>query len=154
FFFDNMDLQFQINKQEDGRTKDIKLNLVKYIPPSVDSNLFSSNWEDDTKPLSKEDTIFTKQELTAHEFSRIKTLKTAVVKGWKSPREELDHRYTSGPFSEPALYSYDLRTYDGRDRTIFNYINSLTTRLRYNMITNRIEDVQGHPVHFFIDEQP
>ena len=108
-----MDLQFQINKEEDGGTKDVKLLLTKYIPPAVDSSLFRDNWEDDTKPLSKEDTFYTKQELRVSELAKVKTLQTVTVKKWKKP-----HGKSWIIFIHPVLFSvlpfyiYDLRNYN------------------------------------------
>jgi hypothetical protein len=51
-------------------------------------------------------------EVVKYELSKMRTLKAAVVKAWKSHRNELDNRYATGPFREPAMCSFDLRTYD------------------------------------------
>jgi hypothetical protein len=155
FFFDSVALKFQINKEEDGRTKDVKLSFASDARaiPSIDSSLFLSAWEDDKSLIDQRDTTFTSWELDNYETSKMKMLQPAIVKKWKDSRKELDQAYTSGPFSEPSLYAYDLRNYTGEyNRNIFWYINAQGGKLHSNAAGNRLEDIAGHPVHYYVDE--
>jgi hypothetical protein len=154
FFFDALSLQFQINKVNVRNPKDIRLNLVRFTQPLPDSKYFSRFWEDDGQPINATDTAFTKSELTAYELSKEETLKPAIVHGWKNSRQELDDQYTTGPFSEPALYFYDLRMDSSDyDRDVFWYIDARNGRLRYDVRGDSLYDVMGHPIHYFINEQ-
>ncbi|MBS1599480.1 MAG: hypothetical protein JST75_14740 [Bacteroidetes bacterium] len=152
-FFDSLDLQFQINKYDDGSTKNVKLNLTKFIPPGSDSFYFYRNWEDDTIKISKVDTFFTKPELNAHELSKMKVLKPVVVKGWKSHRNELDNRYTTSAFSEPALYSFDVRT-ERRFHDLGEFLRMQFPRFQGGYApSDTPTDAMGHYFLFFVDEQ-
>jgi hypothetical protein len=153
FFFGNIDLQFQINKTEDGSTKNIRLALAKFLPPTIDPSCFN-NWVDNEIPIGTEDTFFTKKELSKYELSNIKTLKAAVVTAWKSHRNELDNQYTTGPFSEPAMYSFDLRTYGNPYvHDIFSFLSRECPGLTYNPAIGALSDAFSHPIHYFVDEQ-
>ena len=157
-FSDSAAFQYQVNKEEDGHSKDIKLslntNLDTFVWPTIDSSLFLSAWEDDNGLINAKDTGYTKNEQAAYETSRMKMLQPAIVKGWKNSRKELDDVYTTGPFSEPALYSYDLRTYSSEyRRDIFWYINTHPEcGLSYDPVGDTLKEVNHHPIHYFVDE--
>jgi len=152
FFFGNIDLQYQINKEEDGSTKNIHLTLAKFVFPSIDSSCFN-DWIDDDIPIGKEDTFFTTKELSRYELSKIKTLKAAVVKAWKSHRNELDNRYTTGPFSEPAMYSFDLRTYDNPYvRDLGTFLSRECPGLAYDPTNGLVYDPGGRSIHYYVDQ--
>ncbi len=153
-FFGNMDLQFQINKQNDRRNKDVGLELTRYIPSAhIDTSAFLTDWTDDTKHLPPNDTAFTSSEQQANELSRLKTLKPVVVRGWKNPRDGLDAKYTTGFFSEPAQYYYDLTKYTSDyNRDIYLFFNAQGSRIRYDILSDEFKDLLGHPLHFFVDE--
>jgi hypothetical protein len=152
FFFGPIDLQFQINKDEDGSTKNIHLTLAKFVPPAVDSSCFN-DWVDDEIPIGKVDTFFTNKELSRYERSKIKTLKAAVVKAWKSHRNELDNRYTTGPFSEPAMYSFDLRTYDNPYvRDLGSFLARECPGLTYDPTTGLVNNPGGGEIHYYVDQ--
>jgi hypothetical protein len=72
----------------------VKPNFARFIPPNLDTL----------------DAVVNYPALVAHTFAKAKTLRRVVVTGWKSPRKELDNNYTTGPFSEPAIYSFGVRT--------------------------------------------
>lgn len=148
-----IELRFQINKEEDGSTKDVKLSLARFVPPAVDASALRRDWEDDTVIIGKKDTVITPTEQKQYELAKFKTLKPAIVRAWKNPRKELDDRYTTGPFSEPALYVYDLRR-DSSDynRDVFWYLNANSGRLHYDPICKIMTDDLGHPINYFIDE--
>jgi hypothetical protein len=154
FFFGSISLQYQVNGPEIANGKDIKLHVSAYTPPPADSSLFVQNWEDNAVAIGTIDTAYTSQELSQRELATMQTLKTAVVHSWKNPRQELDDAYTKGPFSMPALFSYDLRT-DSSDynRDIFQYINAQSGRLRYDIYGDSLVDALNHPIHYFVDEQ-
>ena len=63
FFFDTVALHFQINKMEDGGTKNIQLQLTKFIPPGGESSFFASSWVDDSLILGKADTFYSAKDL-------------------------------------------------------------------------------------------
>ena len=76
-----------------------------------------------------------------------------VVEGWKSPRQELDHRYTSGAFSEPALCSFDIRT-ERRFHDIGSYLRMNFPRFKGGYSLSEIPyEVLGHPFLFFVNQQ-
>jgi hypothetical protein len=153
FFFGNIDLRFQINKEEDGRTKDVKLSLAKFALPLVDTSFFKTNWEDDILPIGKTDTFYTKTELQTSDLATFKTLKSVTVVGRKDLRKELDDEYTTGPFSEPALYVYDLRDDSSEyNRDLFNYLGAQGGRLQYDPVKDCMHDELEHPIHYFVDE--
>ena len=121
--------------------------------PTIDSSIFLSAWEDDIMVIDRRDTMYTRKEWNAYELSKMKMLQPAIVKGWKNVRKDLDHLYTTGPFSEPALYSFDLRTYSSDyNRDIFWYLNAQGCGLRYDPLQDSLKEVNGHPVNFFVDE--
>lgn len=153
-FFGDLDLQFQINKQNDRRNKDVRLELTRYIPPKrIEASSFLSDWADDTKPLSIGDTAFTSPEQQTYELSRLKTLKPVVVRGRKNPRDALDAKYATGFFSEAAQYYYDLTKYTSDyNRDIFSFFNAQGSRVRYDMSSGEFKDLLGHPLHFFLDQ--
>jgi hypothetical protein len=152
-FFDSLALQFQVNKPEDGRTKDLQLNLTRNAPPSIDANSAISAWQDEPAPFQEKDIAYTKKEKESNDLTKMKLLHPAIVKGRKDMKKELDHAYASGSFSEPALYSYDLRNYDSEyNRDIFSYIDAQGGRLRYDRVGDTLQDPLGHCVHYYVDE--
>jgi hypothetical protein len=153
FFFGDIDLQFQINKEEDGSTKNVKLRLRTFDPPGADSATLAGNWADDSLPTHGKDTVYTRNELTKAELARMTTLRPVVVKGWKSPRKELDNKYTSGAFSEPALYAFDIRT-ERRFRDIGSYLRANYPRFQGGFSSSdRPTDPLDHTFLFYVDEQ-
>jgi hypothetical protein len=152
-FFDSLALQFQVNKPEDGRTKDLKLNLTRNAPPSIDASSAISAWQDEPAPFQEKDIAYTKKEKEVDNLTKMKFLHPAIVKGRKDMKKELDHTYASGSFSEPALYSYDLRNYNGEyNRDIFSYIDAQGGRLRYDRVGDTLQDPLGHCVHYYVNE--
>jgi hypothetical protein len=106
FFFGSLKLYFQINGLEDASAKDVKLNLTNDVLPVIDGSVFHNGWEDDTKPLGKEDTMLSENELVAYKHSKINTLDTIYANGRidrRRLRREIDRRYTTGAFGEPAI---------------------------------------------------
>jgi hypothetical protein len=76
-----------------GSRNDLKLNLSRFVPPAPDSMSFAETWQDDSSSLNNhEASVSVNKEFS--EPRQIKVLKTVTVKGWKSPRKELDLRYT------------------------------------------------------------
>jgi hypothetical protein len=153
FFFGTIGLKFQLNGEQDASGKDIKLRLTDYVPSINALPAITTNWEDDTT-MDMTDTAITTTEQNNNESSKVKTLKAAIVRHWKNPRQQLDDTYTTGSFSEPALYYYDLRN-DSSDynRDIFSYISAHNGRLYYDIAGDSLSDVLGHPIHYFVDEQ-
>jgi hypothetical protein len=149
FFFGAIDLQFQINKEEDGSTKNVHLSVFRFLAPPIDTSAFS-NCVDEDRPIGKEDTTFTAPELSRYELARVKTLKAATVRHWESPHMELDHLYTSGAFSEPSMYSFDVRT-ERRFHDIGSYMRMQLGMLGgYN--TNDTPSLHGHSIIWFVDQ--
>jgi hypothetical protein len=153
YFFGTIGLKFQINGAQDASAKDIKLRLASYIPSINAVHAIAANWEDDTT-IDRTDTAPSKAERSKDELSNVKMLKAVVVRGRKNLREELDDTYTTGPFSEPALFYYDLRNDSSDyDRDIFWYINAQDGRLHYDPVGDTLSDELDHPIHYFVDEQ-
>ena len=152
-FFDSLALQFQVNKPEDGRTKDLRLNLTRSAPLSIDPSSAISAWQDEPASFQERNIAYTPKEKDVYDLKKMQTLHPAIVRGRKDIRRELDDAYSSGSFSEPALYSYDLRTYHGEyNRDIFSYINAQGGRLCYDRVGDSMKDPLGHPVHYYVDE--
>ncbi|HXB06111.1 MAG TPA: hypothetical protein VNW04_03325, partial [Puia sp.] len=153
FFFGKIDLQFQINKEGDGSTKNIRLDLTRFVPPAADTASFAADWEDDRQPKGSPDTVFSKAEQQKYALAKIKTLTPVTVRAWRSPRKELDNKYTTGAFSEPAMYSFDIRT-ERRFHGIGDYLRANFPRFQGGYSpSDSPSDAMGHPFLFFVDEQ-
>jgi hypothetical protein len=153
FFFDTIAFNFQLNRDNDGSTKNIHLQFRKFTPPIGDSSFFTDTWPEDSLPMGKVDTFYSKKELRTYELAKIKTLTPVIVKGWKSPRKELDQKYTSGSFSEPAMYSFDIRT-EHRFQNIGAYLRANLPGFQGGFGPSDTPiDPMGHPILFFVDEQ-
>lgn len=102
FFFGKADILFQLNTTSLDN-KNVQLVLDQYKSPAFH---IPAEW-------NKKGIIQLQEKLDKLDAARIaakgRQLKEVKVIGWKSPRKELDHSYTSGAFSEPALYAFDLR---------------------------------------------
>ncbi len=153
FFFGNIDLQFQINKDNDERTKDVKLTFDRFVPPMVDSNYFKILWEDDSIPIGNTDTFFTQKELSTYALSKMKLLKTVVVKATPNFRKELDDRYATGIFSELTPYSFDIRT-DKSVHTIWEYLRKNLPGFNGGPDIGRTPTFHGEPLLFYVDNHP
>jgi hypothetical protein len=150
FFYGSIDLQYQINKEEDGSTKNIHVTLARFVPPAIDSSSFD-NWVDQDKLLGKEDTLFSPAELSAHELAGVKTLKAAVVTHSESHRKELDNVYTTGAFSEPSMYSFDVRT-ETRVHDIGAYLR-MQLGMQGGFSDSDLPFLNGHPIVWFVDQE-
>ncbi len=153
FFFDSIALNFQINRENDGNTKNIKLRLSSFIPPYIDSSTLNSNWQDDNRIIGGVDTAFTKAELDRYERSKLKMLKPVTVKAWKTSRKELDDRYATGIFSEPTPLSYDVRL-DKSVRTIWQYLRKNLPGFIGGPDIGMEPKFNGKDALFFVDGEP
>jgi hypothetical protein len=73
------------------------------------------------------------------------------VTHWKCPRKDLDHAYTWGGFSEPSMYSFDVRT-ERRVHDIGSYL-----RMQLGMqggFSNESPTLDGHSIVWFVDQVP
>ena len=150
FFFNNIDLHFQINEPEGSNSKNVALLLNRFVPPAVDTMALLENWEDDIQQLP--DTTSIRKPNRAY-IADAHMLKAVTVKSWKSPRKELDERYTSGAFSEPTAYSFDIRT-ERKYHDIGSYLRMNFPRFLggFNPIDTP-HDAMGHPMLFYVNEQ-
>ncbi|MDB5157279.1 MAG: hypothetical protein JWR50_1986, partial [Mucilaginibacter sp.] len=104
FFFGKGNILFQLNKTGLDN-KDVQLVLDTSASPAFK---MPDYWV-------KNDTLLRQEKLNKQlQSDKINgkgiRLKEVQIKGWKSPRKELDHQYASGEFTEPAMYAFDLRT--------------------------------------------
>ena len=81
----------------------------------------------------------------------MKTLKAAIVKHWESPRKELDHLYASGAFSEPSMYSFDIRT-ERRFHDIASYLR-MQLGMQGGFSADDTPSLDQHPIVWFVDQQ-
>jgi hypothetical protein len=150
-FYGKIRMQFRLNKMEDGSNDNVRLELKRYIPPQFDTSAYQQTWSDDSTKLSV-DTVYTEDETHKYDLMKVKTLKTVIVKHFKSPREELDKRYTSGPLMEPLQLSFDIRT-ETRYSNISDFL-----RQNFGMdfqggfsSSDTPKDHNGEPVMFYLD---
>lgn len=158
FFYGRLGLDFNMNNHYDlSAVKDISLHFTSPHLPSFDSSIFSNVWAtDEAAVVAASDTVISKVEKERIALSKIKTLKTVIVKSWKNPRQELDAKYATGAFAEPALYVFDLRNYTSEyNRDIFHYLSG-QAGFMYNVLTDRLESTRhgNPPIHFFVEQQP
>jgi len=149
-FYGRIKMQFRINKDEDGSNDNVRSILDHRRLPNLDTATYQSQWEDDSEKISI-DTIYTPKEVHKYDMSKIKTLQPAIVKHYKSPREELDNRYSTGPYSEPMALAYDVRT-----ETRYSDIGSFLRQnfgMQGGFGPSDAPTYPGHPVRFFVNDQ-
>jgi hypothetical protein len=152
-FYGKIKIQFRLNKMEDASNDNIRMVLKEYIPPAIDTTYYQQSWNDDSSRISV-DTVYTEEEAHKYDISKVKTLKTVVVKHYKSPREELDKRYAEGPLSEPMALSFDVRT-ETRYSNIADFL-----RQQFGgqfsggfSSSDTPKDLHGEPIMFYLDGQ-
>jgi hypothetical protein len=84
-------------------------------------------------------------------FTKAKVLDTVVVKRRPDIREEMDHTYTTGIFSEPTLFSFDLRT-ETRYHELEGYLRANIPGFECNPPADT-PSWKRRPVIFYVDEQ-
>jgi hypothetical protein len=147
FFFGKADILFQLNNAS-GNARNVRLELDPYQSPAFH---IPEEWvNNDT--LKAQEKLFKKlntERINAHGI----VLKEVKIKGWVSPRKELDHIYTSGAFSEPALYSFDLRTQKNYN-DLGSYLRMHIPGFQGGMSMSDTPSIPGgHPLLFYVDEQ-
>jgi hypothetical protein len=120
--------------------------------PTIDSSRYFLAWEDNKEIIDPGSLNPADTEFHANEKIKQRILATAIVKGYKDFRKELDHEYTTGAFSEPAAFSYDIRNYVGEIQDLFFFLNTQSGRIRYDPVRDSLKDVLGHPIHYYIDQ--
>jgi hypothetical protein len=127
------------------------MELNRDVPPTFDSTGYQQSWNDDSSQIAV-DTVYTDTETRRYDISKIKTLKPVIVKHYKSPREELDKRYTEGPLSEPMAYSFDVRT-ETRYYYIADFLRAqFGTEFSGGYSSNDTPlDMHGQPIMFYVD---
>jgi len=106
FFFGKADLLYQLNTTAPD-AKNIRIDLDPYS--SAPFHIPNGWVKTDSSLTNRKSHAVTADQLPTIQ-SKGRQLKEVEIKGWKSPRRELDHTYTSGEFSEPAMYAFDLRS--------------------------------------------
>lgn len=149
FFFGQATLLYQLNRGG-AAAKDVRLALDSVSPPPFQ---VPEGWIR-TDSLVKPG-ITNQASVKFQDSLKItgKQLKEVKIRGWKSHWKELDHQYTTGAFSEPALYSFDLR-----NEKLFM---DLGTYLRANLpgfqggatSMDKPFMVPDHPLLFYVDEE-
>jgi hypothetical protein len=150
-FYGKIRMQFRVNKMEDGSNDNIRMELDQYMPPRFDTSQYQSTWNEDSTHISV-DTVYTEDESKKYDMSKVKTLKTVVVKHYKAPREELDKRYTEGPLSEPMALSFDIRT-ETRYNNIGDFLRA-SFGVDFNggySSSDTPKDHNQEPIMFYVD---
>lgn len=149
FFFGKENLLYQLN-QAGGPAKDVNLIIDSLkVPPFK----LPGGW-------LKKDSILSDDRLAgipvpSGQIKLVqpngKLLKEVEIKGRISPRKELDKAYTTGIFSEPAAYSFDLRNE--------KHPGDLGDYLRMHLFTQRGYSISeppiypNHPLLFYVNEE-
>jgi hypothetical protein len=144
-FFNDANLKFQLNGKK-NYTEDLKIQLDTFKKPQF---VRSKYWlRLDTPKFFKYDSIPIQGKLS----KAGNMLKEVEIKERRDFRRALDDRYTSGEFSEPALYAYDVMKEKG--------FSNLGEFLRFKLSLQggySLADVprlnQNHPLIFYVDEQ-
>jgi hypothetical protein len=106
FFTGQADLAYQLNNNG-MNSKNVNLAFDPYVSPAFHI----------PQALIKRDSILLPKQMIDQRIvnqyapGRLKgiKLKEVKIKSWRSPRKGLDSAYTTGVYSEPALYAFDLR---------------------------------------------
>lgn len=151
-FYGKIKMQFRIYKsgEEDGQNDNLRLELSHRRLPALDTLAYQAQWEDDSAKIAV-DTTYSAKETATYDLSKVKTLKAVVVKHYKSASDELNAKYSTGPYSEPMALSFDVRT---ETRWV-----DMGSFLRQNMgmsggfSSTDTPQYPGHPVHFFVNDE-
>lgn len=84
-------------------------------------------------------------------FKKARVLDTVVVRGHSDMREEMDHAYTTGIFSEPTLFAFDLRM-DARYHDLEDYLRANIPGFACNPPADT-PSWKRQPVIFYVNEQ-
>ena len=159
-FYDTAKLYYQFNndKNKDLTARanfDIKNNFLRApLQLRPDSFLAWSLKRPDTAVLVKNIGIY-KEQLSASELAKVKTLKTVVITArQKSKQEVMDEKYASGLFS-----GGDSRTFLPEDdpaftgsQTVLDYLQGRVAGLQVTTGSNPSISRRGSPTTLFMDE--
>jgi len=145
FFYDSAKIFFQLNHFRDTSATHIQLSFEPSFNPSFHRPIY---W-------SKKDTINANYipDTSLHNIAKDEhELKPVTVEAKKSVRNEMDDKYTTGIFSEPTLYAFDVRNQDPT-WDIGELLRKYVPQVDYFMPT-QAPTYKGLPiVIFYVDEQ-
>lgn len=148
FFFDKANLLYQLN-EEGSNAKNIRLIFDQMQRPGFSR---PTGWKE--MPLSRPSLLshidIKRDNLATQAKGRV--LKEVDIKGWKSPRKALDYQYTSGEFTEPAMYSFDLRT-DKRYNDLGNYLRLNLPGFQGGYSMGDTPSYKGKQLLFYVDQE-
>jgi hypothetical protein len=148
FFFDSLSVSYQLNSYpDDPSSKRILLLLDRTPSPDFVTPLNSFRFDTDT--AINMDRQGTPDILSPG--TRVKELPPVIVKG--KVLKELDNRYASGIFSEPAPYSFDLRT-DKSVHNIWAYLRKNLPGFMGGTDLGMAPSFNDKPVIFYLDNEP
>ncbi len=142
FWSDTANMHFQVS----GRSEKVKLLFSEnkfsrsYTAPAI------QQWQVGSDSVKK---IIDNPYITRSGFGNAKLLAAVTVTGRKDPREELDHKYATGFFAEPTLFSFDLDEEKTSDLE-----ECLKTKVPgyFRDIRADTPEVNGTPIVFFLDQ--
>jgi hypothetical protein len=149
FFFGKAQLLYQVNRT--GTTaKEVNLVLDSVPPP-----LFKipSGWVSrDTLLSTSEIATTVVEKISTQQNVRVKgrQLKEVKIQGWVNPRKKLDSAYTTGIFSEPALYAFDVRK-EKRDIYLNDYLR-MQLSIQGGFSASDTPTYPNHPLLFYVNE--
>lgn len=149
FFFDKARMNFQLNHSSGDESRAIKMILTDKFAVPIFRRPSSDIWTDS---VQQTDLLADNSIAVPSQFPKAKTLDTVTVKAKKMDiREELDGKYTTGIFSEPTLFSYDLRN-EKTYHDLQEYLRANIPGFECNPPSDT-PSWKRRPVIFYLDEQ-
>lgn len=141
-FFGTSNLNYLLNGYTGDKVSDIKITLTPEEYPEFTAP-DSTDYESDTLNIIAS--------LNLPNLDTLKYLKPVYVEA--SYKKALDNRYTTGRFSWPAHFSYDLIHADKYNYSILDYLQLELPWFGYNPFGNVSPGFKFKPVIFYLDEQ-
>ena len=148
FFFDSLSVSYQLNSyQDDPSAKGVHLVLDGFRIPDFVKPVTLFRLETDAEISTQLKEI---QHMELPAGTRVKELPQVIVTG--NVLKELDKRYASGMFSEPAPYLLDVRT-DKSVHTIWAYLRKNLPGFMGGADLGMAPTFNDKSVVFFVDDQ-
>ncbi|MFX1704988.1 hypothetical protein PV783_13585 [Chitinophaga sp. CC14] len=142
YFYDTAYLNYMLNGYPGDRLSDIKLEITQESTPQ-----FHPPQPEDYSL----DTLYIPATFQLPKLDSLKYLKPVIVSA--SYKKALDERYTTGRFSWPAHFKFDLIHIDKFNMTIMDYLNVELPWFMLLPTPNSVPSFKGKSVTFYLDEQ-
>ena len=154
FFMDTAYFDYQRNTSK-WNADDVGLSFFeRRDPPFVAPSYYE---KDDSALVEDTSVLFANDDLApgARGFNQVRQLKTIVIKEtYQQKRDRLDQKYTSGMFSEPAPFFFDLvKEPDPYAMDIFEYLRRHLSGFQYVAGLDSQPTFNGKRVVFFVNEE-